>query len=102
MSWVITKDHINSGADDQPLETGFYFPRSADAKVIDFLRNGGGVEFQLVDDDGIVYFTGRMTQRQFDSDCMDEPLFSWAMPSYGCTMLYLYDDVTKTWQVAVS
>lgn len=65
--WVITYDHLES------------------AKV-NFPMKGHTVPFRLFDDDDILYYSGFMTEKLYDSHLIMDPL-DWATHDSGCTRL---------------
>jgi hypothetical protein len=110
-AWIIDKDHTDHLTDHEPrfnqamkrfdhtVPTGFTTvdvkgPRDAHPKALEDLKAGKGTAFQLWDDDGIRYYSGRFFETLDDlgyedvnknrwSD--DGPLGDYGMPNAGCT-----------------
>ena len=78
-AWLITTDHITEpGYRDDKGTTG---PSAAPAGLLHDLECGDGETFIMKDDDGILYYTGRIVG-SYDGD---EPLYDFGMPNAGCT-----------------
>jgi len=85
--WIITKDHISDA--HEPNEEGTMSP----AFPISPSRSGRldhqqeeierlcPIKFRMYDDDGNLYYEGRMSGYDFD------PLDDFGMPNAGCTYL---------------
>ena len=74
-AWIINEDKI-FGED-----VGIKGPRLIDTKLENLLKAGEGREFKLFDDDGELYYTGRIVGK-FGGF---EPLDDFGMPNAGCT-----------------
>ena len=77
--WMITKDHL----DGQDAEV--CGPSNINSATMTRLINGGGEKFRMYDDDGILYYSGRMIHDD-DTDGF-EPLDDFGGPNSGCTRL---------------
>lgn len=87
--WIITKDHIEEGADNGVMGPAWITP-----EMTARLEAGEGEPFRLYDDDGYLYYTGRSI------DCNDgEPLFDFGQPNAGCT--YMEQKVNGKWEITV-
>lgn len=88
MRWVITQDHI---ADIDPTREGFgNFPL---AKAIQL-----PYEFRLLDDDQMVYYSGRCDNPgNFDESEAFAPL-DWAMDDAGCTEMQYRAGTDHAWE----
>lgn len=84
--WTITRDVLG----DEPEAVGVVGPRSygdapTDAKALP-------IRFRLLDDDGEVYYEGRMNEAAMDafgySD--EDPLHGFGAPNAGCTSLQYF------------
>ncbi|HDR8859219.1 TPA: hypothetical protein QDA74_003717 [Burkholderia territorii] len=94
MFWIITKDHFG----DTQMGTGRYTGEKLAAIRDPKLRQEAtdrfvaarpefNFEFQLLDDDRNLCYTGRyMALDDADQDAAFEPL-DWAMPHAGCTIM---------------
>lgn len=114
-AWIITKDKI---ADDKDkLENpdgkcnayakGLIGPSIASDKDEARLRAGEGREFRMLDDDGIIYYYGRILEQ---SDCTGEyedgawgkdselaPLDCFGSPNAGCVQIE-YKNADGKWE----
>lgn len=109
-AWIIDRDHTEHTGDHEPrynkaknrfdhtTPKGFDTvdvsgPRAAHPKALEALKAGEGTAFQLWDDDGIRYYSGRFfpTLDGFGYDDVDEnrdqgdPLDDYGAPYAGCT-----------------
>lgn len=75
MGWVVTRDHL----DEKDIEV--IGPRNIKPENVELLKSGKGIPFKMFDDDGELYYTGRMTSVSFD------PLDHYGAPNAGCTRL---------------
>jgi hypothetical protein len=55
------------------------------------------VPFRLYDDDGILYFSGMMTFKLYDSHHIFDPL-DYAEGNWGCTELQVENPKNKIWE----
>jgi len=55
------------------------------------------VEFKLYDDDGELYFSGKMMASLYDSGWIMNPL-DYTIESYGCTTLKVKNPATGIWE----
>lgn len=79
--WVITDDYVDGGKD-----VGVTGPRSAGANAT--VGKDEGVAFRMKDDDGEVYYLGRI-KGTFQGY---EPLYDFGMPNAGCTSIELREN----------
>jgi hypothetical protein len=85
-AWIIDADHLNDG--DPSLfgsDKGTFGPRNAPPELIERLRNGEGDTFIMLDDDGELYYTGRVLYADEAWANHEEPLQDFGMPNAGCT-----------------
>lgn len=99
-AWIIDRDHLN---EDSPLATGsdvgMMGPHDAPEWMTDVLARkttghvGGNPgahisTFRMYDDDGELYYTGRMITDEGDTEeaCYG-PLADYGMPGAGCTSI---------------
>lgn len=78
--WIIDKDIIEHGETDGTKCAGYDEAMKMPVK------------FKMYDDDGNLYFEGRMQEHDF------HPLDEFGMPSYGCTYIETKRD-DGTWEV---
>ena len=81
-AWIIDKDHLDAPEDSS---VGICGPRGAKQILLDMLEDGKGEQFELFDDDDILYYTGRIIGI-YDGF---EPLDDFGMPNAGCTAIKL-------------
>jgi hypothetical protein len=90
-AWVITKDHLFDTAmpvsDINTNDAGVSGPKNASADLIEQTRTKG-VTFKLYDDDGELYYTGKLFQPdgQYDVEEISyAPLGDFGQGWAGCT-----------------
>jgi len=57
------------------------------------------VRFRIKDDDGELYYEGRMTAELSGSDEVFRPLNDFATPNDGATSLEIYNNAKRIWQM---
>lgn len=97
-AWIIDRDHLEEGSDEGAV--GVMGPGDAPDWMIRTLRlpdlygapltdprvNVRVYTFQMSDDDGDLYYTGRMiTDEGSSEDACYGPLGDYGMPNAGCT-----------------
>lgn len=101
-AFIITRDYISEGS---AKATGTIGPAMATDRDEARLRNGEGVKFRMLDDDGNVYYHGRRLEdaecEEQYADLLGEPEFSpldcFGRPNAGCTDIQEKDENGK-WQ----
>jgi hypothetical protein len=104
-AWIITKDKIADERDKvahphggcNAYAKGLIGPGIASEKDKERLRAGEGLAFRMLDDDGIVYYYGRILE---ESECTEEyesgmfgqdsqlaPLDNFGSPNAGCIQI---------------
>lgn len=105
-AWIITKDHLaeceGHESTDGPIgnvvycdgscnrgEAGITGPSTATEEDLARLKAGKGDTFKMYDDDGELYYTGRLvvsgeTTHDDEEACIG-PLDDFGMPNAGCT-----------------
>lgn len=58
--WVITKDHLAKKYKDIESEVGTYGPSTITGAIEKALHAGKGHKFKMYDDDGELYYSGRI------------------------------------------
>mgnify|MGYP000973939704 CR=1 FL=1 len=91
--WRITKDFL-----DDELRERTMGPRDISPGVMALLREELGQPFRLYDDDGNLYFEGRMlldppnkgcrVQMPSESEWAHAPLYDFGAPDSGCTEIH--------------
>lgn len=90
--WIITKDHLD-GTDE-----GTIGPSDIGDGMMQALREGAGEYFRLFDDDGELYYTGRIVGELGDDG---DPLTDFGMPNAGCTYMSM-KNAAGQWEVVIS
>lgn len=83
--WVITHDHLEGC---KCFKASRKFSHD-EQRILPTLLP---VKFKLLDDDGIMYYSGRMKTHEFN------PLDEYGEPHDGCTTIMYYNDDTKKWE----
>ena len=87
-AWVIDTDHLHDPTDGYiPNQAGTTGPRNTSEADLARLARGEGWAFRMYDDDGILYYSGRLvvsgkTTRE-DEDAMFGPLQDFGTPNAG-------------------
>lgn len=100
-AWIIDKDHLypegEEGVYSGPGITG---PRNAPDELVAKLKAGEGEKFRMYDDDGELYYEGRIV---FVDEAMKDgldafgPLDDYGTPNAGATHIKYRDPATKEW-----
>lgn len=90
--WIIDCDHVES-------KVGVRGPRGINAALDNALNNGEGKSFRMYDDDGELYYEGRLVTSSDEQDPEVEfrPLSDFGMPNAGATEIH-YRDESGNWQ----
>lgn len=90
-AWMITKDHLFDGEGITGDEAGTSGPSNADPVLLERVRQGEGKTFRMWDDDGELYYTGRLITRADKywgfEQIMAAPLDDFGTPNAGCTLI---------------
>ena len=91
-AWVIDRDHVDSKA-------GVRGPRITDPALNQALTAGEGKCFRMYDDDGELYYEGRLVVSQSNQDPEVEfgPLTDYGMPNAGATEIH-YRNESGDWK----
>jgi hypothetical protein len=81
-AWIVTQDHL----DDKKVEV--IGPSNASPEQIEELKAGAGETFKMYDDDGELYYTGRI----IGDYCGFEPLDDYGEPNAGATEIKYKND----------
>lgn len=82
-AWMIDKDVLFNPAHEDKSAVGVVGPRNASSDLIAKLNRGEGDKFEMRDDDGELYYKGRIVGN-FEGF---EPLDDYGTPNAGCTSI---------------
>lgn len=96
-AWIIDRDHYPDGEPGTYTNAvGLTGPRGASQESLTALAGGFGTRFRMLDDDGNILYSGRMT-----GDCDGEagfaPLDDFGTPNAGCTSIEYHDADSGEW-----
>ncbi|MEU4534356.1 hypothetical protein AB0G15_05775 [Streptosporangium sp. NPDC023825] len=101
--WIIDKDHLynpNSGFEERN-DTGTMGPRRISPEIKAQLKAGKGEKFRMLDDDGELYYTGRIigpadgSPEAASDECIEwefAPLSGFGARNAGCTDIQYKND----------
>lgn len=99
--WIIDTDHISDTSAPEGTNAnakGVTGPRNLSDNILNQLLNGGGRTFRIKDDDGDLYYTGRIitppAEEQGELDFA--PLDEFGKPNAGATEIWYR--INGTWQ----
>lgn len=100
--WIIDKDHISPQGSKYANDNseGTIGPRNILPSIKRRLERGEGEAFRMFDDDGELYYTGRIFHHP-DFDGCDggfEPMDDFGMPNAGCTEIQYQHKTTGKWE----
>jgi hypothetical protein len=89
--WIITRDLLFEDTPNTGNTKSRAGVHSADYDEARFAR-ADTLEIRLLDDDGEVYYEGRITRRRLEgAEDRAFEVLDWAMADAGCTELQFYD-----------
>jgi hypothetical protein len=98
-AWIIDKDHLD--LESSRDEAGTMGPRDAPDHLCEQLVAGEGVPFRIFDDDGELYYSGRIMFTDppvafgdFPEEAFG-PLWDFAGPNAGATEIHYQNDAGK-------
>jgi len=99
--WVIDIDHIPDTSKPEGTNAnakGVMGPSNISDNILNRLLNGGGRQFRMKDDDGELYYTGRIITRPEDEQGVRDfaPLDDFGKPNAGATEIWY--EIDGTWQ----
>jgi hypothetical protein len=86
-AWLITKDHLVEQFPEQGSDEGLTGPRDITREQEERLKKGEGHAFRMHDDDGELYYSGRLLGDRDDEIEGFAPLNDYGMPGAGCTTI---------------
>ncbi len=84
-AWVITKDHLYDPEDGLPSRVGTQGP--SDATEQQLAKAAQGRKWRVLDDDGIVYYEGRIWTEEPGSELDFGPLWDFGAPDAGAVII---------------
>lgn len=102
MAWIIDRDYYADKSEPAPCNAnavGMTGPNMADHHVLQRLRENPryGVKFRMYDDDGNLYYAGRISPKAADLNGF-QPLDNFGTPNAGCTEIRYYNAATHCWE----
>lgn len=97
--WIIDKDLIadtSEPAETNLNATGLTGPRDISPEITARLKAGEGRKFRMKDDDGELYYEGRIVSEEEGTEDDFGPLDDFGRPNAGCTSIEYYTD--KGWE----
>lgn len=94
--WIITKDHLAESGDAG--DAGSNGPRDISDKMEADLIAGKGKAFRIYDDDGELYYSGKLIGDWRDATAGFGPLDDFGTPNAGATEIRYYNPDTKKWE----
>lgn len=96
--WILDVDTIYDPVTDEGgPAVGLVGPRLIHPEIEQLLREGHGDRFRMLDDDGMVYYEGRIAGRD-TNHFMFAPLDDFGRPNAGCTTIEYQHPVSKGWE----
>jgi hypothetical protein len=86
--WIITVDHIENS--EKPV----IGPSGISPELTAHLNKNQGQKFKMYDDDGELYYSGRIIGDYSGF----EPLDDYGTPNAGCTEIKLYNSTSNEWE----
>ena len=90
--WIIDKDYLAEEGEEAGTNlnaVGVIGPRGIPARIEERLRAGQGRAFRMFDDDGELYYSGRIITSKADEGSETDfgPLQDFGTPNAGCTFI---------------
>lgn len=86
-AWVIDRDHLDESSGRDGADAGVTGPRDAPDDLLERLQQGEGTKFTMRDDDGILYYSGRLVTTADGAGSEEAcygPLGDFGAPNAGC------------------
>lgn len=92
--WIIDTDHLSIEYQDSIDDTGTAGPSNITDEITNGLNKGAGIPFKIYDDDGELYYSGRIIvpKGEEDGEMMFRPLSDFGEPNAGATEIRYEDD----------
>lgn len=94
--WIIDIDHLAIEYPTFGDETGTMGPINISDEITALLNKGEGIPFRMYDDDGELYYSGRIIVPD-DDDLRFRPLSDFGEPNAGCTEIR-YQNSEDNWE----
>lgn len=99
-AWIIDKDHLADGGELRRDDAGKRGGNDPGGVLAGRLAAGEGEKFRMFDDDGELYYSGRLLAID-DLGAPEpgglEPLDDFGLPNAGCTSIH-YQQADGTWK----
>lgn len=88
-AWTITRDHLSQRYSDIAAAVGVSGPSDASDLALAEVLKGHGRLFRMYDDDGELYYTGRLfdTDGVYEEEACYAPLGDYGMPGAGAVVI---------------
>lgn len=98
-AWIIDTDHTYDPNHDVLDDSGRLGPRNINPDLQAQLKAGKGVAFKMYDDDGELYYSGRIIS--YDGEDFEgfEPLDDFGTPNAGAVRIDYQNSLTKKWEM---
>jgi hypothetical protein len=95
--WIIDKDRLSNG---EGSRVGIMGPHNLIDSIKAQLESGKGEPFRLLDDDGEIYYEGRIIHHEgYEApDTGFEPLDDFGEPDAGCSGIQYKSERTGQWE----
>ena len=94
-AWRIDRDHLAETGGDVHDDAGTTGPHNAPETMLDALTDADGTPFRMYDDDGILYYSGRIIDPAGAHDFA--PLEDFGTPNAGATEIH-YQNPAGEWK----
>lgn len=92
--FLITGDFINTEPGDRS-KNGLIGPRGCKLEAKDFADHPQAQRFQMLDDDGNIYYTGLFIDTEDNEEGELQPLDCFGMPDAGCTSIEYWNKAKR-------
>ena len=86
--WIITKDVLDG------VDVNVIGPGSVSDLMVSELKSGKGRSFRMYDDDGELYYEGKLLPATCEDERLFGPLDDFGMPNAGCTDIKYFNKKT--------
>ena len=92
--WIIDEDHLFDPKEDGASDKGVMGPSRITPEITTQLNKGEGMPFRMYDDDGELYYSGRLIVPEGEEwgDLFFRPLSDFGGPNAGATEIHYKND----------